>query len=163
MFRALNDADAASGAMGASPAVEARLLVEVRAIAVARRRRHGLVGLALAAAILVAVAISFWRSDRASSDQQLASERAVSIGPAAATAAPRDIATDFMPLAFAYVPAFSTHIVRLVVPRRTLASFGLGSFELVEDASATVTADVVIGEDGLARYIRFVRPAARQE
>jgi flagellar biosynthesis/type III secretory pathway M-ring protein FliF/YscJ len=155
MFRALNDADAASDAMSTSPAVEARLLAEVRAIARARRQRHVVMALAMAAAILVAVAISFWRSGRSS--------ELTTPAPVTATAASRDIATDFMPLAFAYVPAFSTHIVRMVLPRRSLASFGLGSFEIVDDASATVTADVVIGEDGLARYVRFVRPAARQE
>jgi hypothetical protein len=162
MFRGLNEADAASDAMSASPAVKARLLGEVRAIGAARRRRRAVTTLAMAAAILVAVAISFWRSDRAS-EVRVATGPEVHIGPAAPTAASRDIATDFMPLAFAYVPAFSTHIVRMVLPRRALASFGLGSFELVDDASATVTADVVIGEDGLARYVRFVRPAARQE
>jgi flagellar biosynthesis/type III secretory pathway M-ring protein FliF/YscJ len=162
MFRALNEADAASDEMSASPAVEARLLAEVRAIARARRQRNVVMALAVAAAILVAVAISFWRSDQAA-DLRVTTEPAVHIGPVAHAAASRDIATDFMPLAFAYVPAFSTHIVRMVLPRRAMASFGLGSFELVDDAAATVTADVVIGEDGLARYIRFVRPAARQE
>jgi hypothetical protein len=161
MFRTLNDADAASDEMSASPAVEARLLAEVRAIARARRQRTLVMALAMAAAIVVAVAISFWRSDRAA-DLKVATGPEVHIGPAAPTA-PRDVATDFMPLAFAYVPAFSTHIVRMVMPRRAMASFGLGSFALADDASATVTADVVIGEDGLARYIRFVRPAARQE
>ena len=147
-FRALNEADAG---MQPSPVVEARLLNEVRAIARTRRTRTTVALLAAAAAIVIAVAISFWRSDRSPAPDARQ--------PAPVTAAAGDVATEFFPLAFAYVPAFSTHIVRLVLPRRSLASFGLGSFEIDAGSAATVTADVVVGEDGLARYVRFVRPA----
>ena len=148
VFRALNTAD---DGMTASPEVEARLRREVLAIARARRARYAALWLAAAAAVVVAVGIAFWRSDRSAGRD--------AGQPAVITVAAHDVTTDFFPLAYAYVPAFSTHIVRMEFPRRALASFGLGSFEIEADPTATVKADVVVGEDGLARYVRFVRPA----
>ena len=147
VFRALNAADEG---MTASPEVEARLRREIVAIARARARRAA-VWLAAAAAIVAAVTIGVWRSNWSGGPD--------AGQPAAVTAAARDVTTDFFPLAYAYVPAYSTHIVRMEFPRRALASFGLGSFEIDADPRATVTADVVVGEDGIARYVRFVRPA----
>ena len=116
VFRALNAAD---DGMTASPEVEARLRREVLAIARARRARHAVMWLAAAAAIVVAVGIAIWRSDRSPG---------ADVGqPATVIAAAHDVTTEFFPLPYAYVPAFSTHIVRMEFPRRALASFGLGS------------------------------------
>jgi hypothetical protein len=48
-------------------------------------------------------------------------------------------------------------LVRVEVPRAVMASFGIPvNEELLE---RPVTADLLIGEDGMARAIRFVRPA----
>lgn len=68
-----------------------------------------------------------------------------------------EIATDFIPLTYladVHAPE-SGHIVRVRVPRSALVSLGLPMN--VEWAGELVKADVVIGDDGLARAIRFVQ------
>jgi hypothetical protein len=150
-LRALAEDD---GATGASPAVEARLLAHVRASSHARRRRTAVAWFAMAAALLVTIGLSVWRL-LPRGDQQ-------SVSTPAVTLASREVATEFFPLRYSRVPAAATHIVRLEVPRSALASFGLASFDDVSvSPSGTVIADVVIGEDGLARAVRFVRPAVQ--
>jgi hypothetical protein len=68
-----------------------------------------------------------------------------------------------MPLAYSAVPFTEAHIVRLEVPRRALASFGLMPIETVDSSGdSTVVADVLVGEDGLARAVRFV-PASHAD
>jgi hypothetical protein len=55
-------------------------------------------------------------------------------------------------------------MVRLAVPRTALAAFGLTPLESPDRVSTgTVLADVLVGDDGLARAVRFVRPATDQE
>jgi len=65
-------------------------------------------------------------------------------------------ATEFIPLM--YWPDASGHesarVVRIKVPRATLVSFGLPMN--AERAGELVKADVVLGDDGLARAIRFI-------
>ena len=73
----------------------------------------------------------------------------------------REVTTGFFPLMYSRVPASSTQLVRMELPRTALASFGLASFDTAGVSSPTITADVLIGEDGLARAVRFVRPALR--
>jgi hypothetical protein len=47
------------------------------------------------------------------------------------------------------------HVVRVELPRSAMASFGLPvNFER---AGGRVKADVLLGDDGIARAIRFVR------
>jgi hypothetical protein len=48
-----------------------------------------------------------------------------------------------------------SRVIRLAVPRTTLVTFGLASVDMAESAEM-VLADVVVGEDGLARAVRFV-------
>jgi len=48
-------------------------------------------------------------------------------------------------------------VVRVQVPRSAPALVGLPISS--GDVSGTVTADVVLGEDGVARAIRFVQPS----
>jgi len=66
-----------------------------------------------------------------------------------------------MPLTYSALPYTDAQIVRLEVPRSALENFGLAPADLPADASAvshnTVLADVLVGEDGLARAVRFVR------
>jgi len=144
-LRAMAEEDAA---VGAAPAVEARLLAEVRAIAEARRRRTWVAALAIAAAVLVALAVPARRMlNRAPSDR-----------------ARIEVTTEFLPLLYSRVPATSVQVVRLAVPRAALASFGLAPLETMDRTSTdTVLADLLVGDDGLARAVRFVRPATGQE
>ena len=46
-------------------------------------------------------------------------------------------------------------MVRVRLPRSALAAFGLPMNE--QRAEETIQADVVLGEDGLARAVRFVK------
>lgn len=68
-----------------------------------------------------------------------------------------EIATEFIPLVHGGDVAIPDggHIMRVELPRSALVSFGLPMN--MESASERVRADVVVGNDGLARAIRFVR------
>ena len=57
-------------------------------------------------------------------------------------------------------PLTDGHIVRMEVPRAGLVAFGLEPRDLPTERS-TVLADVLVGEDGLARAVRFVRAVNR--
>ncbi len=72
-------------------------------------------------------------------------------------AAPREVMTGFLPVGYGAElgPGERASLVRVRLPRSALASFGL---PLNENRSIeTVNADVLLGEDGLARAIRFVQ------
>jgi hypothetical protein len=75
----------------------------------------------------------------------------------AADARAQEIATEFIPLMQGgqYAQAEEGHLVRVELPRSALASFGLPVN--AEAAGGRVKADVLLGEDGTARAIRFVR------
>jgi hypothetical protein len=68
-----------------------------------------------------------------------------------------EIATDFMPLVEGGNLSLmdSAQIVRVELPRSALISFGLPMN--MERADERIKADVLLGNDGLARAIRFVR------
>jgi hypothetical protein len=76
----------------------------------------------------------------------------------AAKAQPADeeIATDFFPLASGTEIASmeSGQLVRVLLPRNAMASYGLPVNQ--ERADEPVTAQVLIGQDGVARAIRFL-------
>jgi len=67
-----------------------------------------------------------------------------------------EIATEFIPLVHGeeMSPADGGQLVRVEMPRSALAAFGLPMN--IERAGERVKADVVFGNDGLARAIRFV-------
>ena len=156
-FRAVAEEDAG---IGASPAVEARLLAEVRSIAAGRRRRTFAAALGIAAALLLVLAVPAWRM---TGSDTVSDPVGVSRPPVPAPNA-REVTTEFLPLLYSSVPASHVQMVRLAVPRAALASFGLAPLEALDRASTgTVLADVLVGDDGLARAVRFVRPAADQE
>ena len=73
------------------------------------------------------------------------------------TGATQEIATDFIPLVQGDSLNLmeSGQLVRVELPRSALVSFGLPMN--MERADQRVKADVVVGNDGLARAIRFVR------
>jgi hypothetical protein len=139
--------------LGASSAVEARLMGEVRSIARARRRRAAMVALAAAAVLAAAIAVP-WKRGASSppADRQ------------ASTPAQRgEIATAFFPLTYSSLPISNAQLVRVQVPRSALASFGLSPIDVPASAAggtapATVSADVLVGEDGVARAVRFISP-----
>jgi len=109
------------------------------------------IGLTLAATLVTGVGIGLWQITRAAHD------------PAATRQSRTEITTAFLPLMFSAVPATDAQMVRLALPRWSLAAAGLLPIDAVEsDAKATVWADVIVGEDGLARAIRFVRIAAEK-
>jgi hypothetical protein len=134
--------------LGASNEIEQRLLAEVRAIGVARRRRARAVALAIAAVLTIAVAIPAWRV----ASTRRAAER---IADTTRDAAAPD--TTFFPLGYSDVPVSGAQLVRIEVPRSTLRSFGVAPIDPPGAApGATVLADVLVGADGLARAVRFV-------
>lgn len=65
--------------------------------------------------------------------------------------------TDFFPLAYGgdQKPMQSGELIRVQMPRSALIAFGLPVN--IERADVPVEADLLIGEDGLTRAIRFVR------
>lgn len=71
--------------------------------------------------------------------------------------AAQELATEFIPLVQSaqFPQAEEAHLVRVELPRTALASFGLPVN--AEASSGRVKADVLLGEDGVARAIRFVR------
>jgi hypothetical protein len=144
---AVAGADAAEGASGH---VRARLLTEVRAIGRARRRRQVTAALALAAAVLLAVVISWPRSAPSVPNTAVARvDQPV-----------REYATPFLSLSYGGIPGPNAQIVRMRFPRTALRSFGLLSFDAGDAASSEmVWADLVIDENGIARAVRFIRSA----
>lgn len=69
----------------------------------------------------------------------------------------QEVATEFIPLVHGgqYAQAEEGHLVRVEVPRSALVSFGLPVN--AEAPGGSVKADVLMGQDGIARAIRFVR------
>jgi hypothetical protein len=65
----------------------------------------------------------------------------------------------FVPLVYSSSPFVGGQIVRLEVPRAAVERFGLAGVHAVEESRpGTVLADVFVGDDGLARAVRFVQP-----
>ncbi len=75
----------------------------------------------------------------------------------ASNASGAEIATDFLPLSdeSGGAPLDSGRVVRVELPRSALVSMGLPVN--MEHTGELVKADVLLGEDGVARAIRFVR------
>jgi hypothetical protein len=78
-------------------------------------------------------------------------------GMAAETAGAGEITTEFIPLVqyAGFAQSEGAHLVRVELPRSALASFGIPVN--ADRAGGRVKADVLLGEDGTARAIRFVR------
>jgi len=143
---ALNEIAAADSVRGASPEVEARLRAHVRTLRPAPVNwRVAAIGVAASLAIVTLV----WHTVPGPGEQPATITR--SVQPAA----------DFLPLPYAHVPVAGGQIVRMTVRREVLASFG---FDPGDPALPDVVeADVFIGEDGLARSVRFVDSMYREE
>jgi hypothetical protein len=149
LVRALRAVAEEDASIGASASIHTRLLEEVRSIAAARRRRKRVAFVAIAAALLIAVAVP---------------ARRMLSRPPANPPSVAEVTTEFLPLLYSGVPARNVQMVRIAVPRAALASFGLSPLEAPHRTSSeTVLADILVGDDGLARAVRFVRPAVDQE
>jgi len=68
-----------------------------------------------------------------------------------------EYATDFVPLSYGSVqkPMESGEVIRMEMPRSALIAFGLPVN--VDRADTPVKAELLLGEDGMARAIRFLR------
>lgn len=133
----------------ASSAVGMRLIAEVQGIAHVRRRRTLALALSVTAPVLAAILAVVWPRETG----QLSRSQQTEI-----PAVTRELVTEFFPLAYSNVPARGGYVVRMQVPREALASFvGAAAIEGSNGGSGQILADVVIGEDGLARAVRFVR------
>ncbi len=123
---------------GALPslAVERNLVAAFRA----QKQRRRLPYLAMAASILLLLA-STWL---------VRSSQPVAVEPA-------EVATEFIAVPGADVagPMDEPILVRVTLPRTAMVSFGLPMN--TERGTEFVKADVVLGNDGLARAIRFVQ------
>ena len=129
--------------LGPSPDVDLRLRQAVRAIGHARIRRVYAVALAVAAALAIAI---------------LRLGGSAVLAPSPVEAERVEAATEFLPLMYRDVPMSESRIVRLEVSQGALVMFGLSAVDTIARSSPeTVLADVVVGEDGLARAIRFVQ------
>jgi hypothetical protein len=153
-LRAVADADSTAGA---SAAVKATLLHEVRTLRYTRRASR-VKTLALAACLFLATAVPIF---------QLATR-----GPAFVTTFPAplagglgegEVATQFYPLVYGDVPVTGGTLIRLEVPRSAYASLGLEPLGGGGSRPDLVLADVLVGEDGLARAVRFVLPPTIEE
>lgn len=65
-----------------------------------------------------------------------------------------EIKTDFIALAYSPVPE-SGQILKVKVPRAMMVSLGVSN--KVENSSELINAEVIVGDDGSARAIRFVQ------
>ena len=148
LTRALRAVAEDDEAFAASAGVDARLRAEAHAIARARRRRvYAAAGALAAAALVAAIAFPAWRAGTVPV-----------VGPAGAadtSAGAGEMTTEYFPLEYSNVPVTDGQTLRLELPRTVLSSFGLEA----DSTSGTVLADVIVGQDGLARAVRFVQPA----
>jgi hypothetical protein len=71
--------------------------------------------------------------------------------------ASQEIASDYLPIGYAtpLAPDEFAQVIRVSVPRSDMVQFGLPV--RLDQGPERVTADVVVGEDGIARAIRFVQ------
>jgi len=149
---ALRTTARADAALDASPVVRARLLADIRARRKSSERRQ-IAWLAAAAAIVIAVTAARWGV----ADNRTPAQPDTTVSTA--SPAPDAVAADFLPLRYANVPARSGHIVQMVVPAAVMTSFGL---EPSSASGGVVMADVFVGDDGLARAVRFDSSTTRE-
>jgi hypothetical protein len=122
------------------------------ATAVRRTWEWGFAATAVAAVLSVAV----WRAQQPDLRGPAGTRDASATGQGGRPADPSEVVTsEFFPLIYSTVPVSEGRLVRLEVPGSALAAFGLDAARLSPDA---VLADVVVGEDGLARAVRFIFP-----
>jgi len=112
--------------------------------------------LAAAAALTIATGIQLWylaviRVGRPSTGSAETADR-----PS------QEMVTGLFPLAYSNIPMTGGRVVRLEIRPETLVALGLDTSRLDGDSSAQlILGDVIVGDDGLARAVRFVRRSTR--
>ena len=165
---------------GAPGHVEAALLRAFRARRAedagnVRRFRASRILLGLSAAAILAVAVpaaSWWRSELAletaappappaisvvlpSPPSQAPPARAVKRAPGPLPSAPsREVVTGFLPLGYSGPEPDAYQVVRVRMDRSSLAQFGLPVN--MDRAEEPVDADLLVGDDGVPRAVRFI-------
>jgi hypothetical protein len=139
-------------ASGASPEVRARLLEQVRGVG-RNRRRSQMKAYALAAGLAIATSIPVW---------QLSTRPAVDVS-VQAPAVSTEVASGFYPLRYSALPVTQGSVVRLELSPADLAALGVTPPRAPGSQRDIVMADVLVGEDGLARAVRFVRTVSRDK
>jgi hypothetical protein len=137
MLRALAAADAGAEAR---PEIEMNLRRAFRARQRKRVRRQGIMWAAAAAAIVLAMVFM---------------NRKPPVLPQ-----PSEVVTDFFPLMDPAPPFQRGRILRVEVPASAMKMVGLPVHE--EHLNDPVEADVLVGEEGLPRAIRFVKLERQQ-
>jgi len=139
-------------ASGASPEVRARLLEQVRGMG-RDRRRSQTKAYALAAGLAIATSIPVW---------QLSTRTTVDISVPAPLVS-TEVASGFYPLRYSAIPVTQGSVVRLELSPTDLAVLGVAPPRGPGSQRDIVMADVLVGEDGLARAVRFVRTVPRDK
>jgi hypothetical protein len=154
-LRALARADRENGA---AAGVRTRLLQEVRTLGAARRRTI-LKSAILITIVSMATVVPVWQL--AMLEKPLRQSARFGEG---ATALESELVTAFYPLEYSTVPISGGRLVRMEVPPSALEAFGLSEATEVRDRTASnrLLADVLVGDDGLARAVRFVRLPRRE-
>ena len=129
----------------APPRVERALVAEFRQRQAQRQGRGSwwrmLAPVAAVAVVLIVALALNWQPD---------------LPEVAPVVAARELTTDYFPVGFG-MPLDTrefTQVIRISVPRSEMTQFGLPAFG--NGGADRVQADVVLGEDGVARAIRFV-------
>lgn len=166
-LRALREADAEQEA---SPELEARLVQAFRRRARVKRARAvvGICAGMAAGLAAVALGLAAWRITRIQPEKMLVVAPAAPAPPSIVAAAPpkprpvrrkpapqmREVVTEFFPLMDFPPPFEPGELVRMSLPASALRRAGF----VVEGSGPDdpIEADVLVGEEGLARAIRFV-------
>jgi len=170
LLRTLAEADASAEA---PPEIEVRLRKEFRSRRQRRRWRQAAVWAASAAAAIILVLIPSRKSTvapinavevnahvttRQNNPAPLAGQTTTMPSPGRIAVRPRqqmEIATEFFPLMVPGPPFERGHLLRVELPASAMQMVGLPVHE--EHLADLVQADVLLGEEGLPRAIRFVK------
>jgi hypothetical protein len=152
LLRALAADDAGKGA---SAIVRTRLLDEVRSLR--RQRRRAFVKTVIAGGALTIMTVGLlWYLAAARFPGRSMETREVE-------SSVEEMYTAVFPLPYSTVPMTGGRVVRLAVRPETLARFGLEEHRADDvPSSQVVFADVIVGDDGLARAVRFVRQRTKE-
>jgi hypothetical protein len=71
------------------------------------------------------------------------------------------VTTAFYPLAYGALPVTQGNVVRVVISPEAVAALGVETIDVNTSPTDVLLADVIVGEDGLARAVRFVRTPVR--
>ena len=148
----LSDPPAFAGRVPLDPAGEGR-----SGRSITRRRQFLQPVWSIAAMLLVASLALVWQVQRTAGTFPSRELPRRVIGTGQVMTMTDTTADEFFPLAYSTVPITHARVVRIEVPRTAPELFGIDPASLVNAPHNTVVADVVVGEDGLARAVRFVR------